>query len=80
MAAHQVNITDRAKRATRHRCHYCGMLSACRRVMDSGGNSTELVWVCRAAKFCKKRMEGAGVIFQTFAKNPGGASINERGV
>jgi hypothetical protein len=54
----------------RHRCHYCQMLSVCRRVMDSGGMSTELVWVCRAAKSCKKRMEGAGVIFQTFAENP----------
>jgi hypothetical protein len=46
------------------------MLSVCRRVIDSGGISSELVWVCRAAKSCKKRMEGAGVIFQTFAANP----------
>jgi hypothetical protein len=46
------------------------MLAACRRVIDSGGISSELVWVCRAAKSCKKRMEGAGVIFQNVALNP----------
>jgi hypothetical protein len=53
-------------RTPRHRCHYCQMLSVCRRVIDSGGMSSELVWVCRAAKSCQKRM----VIFQTFATNP----------
>ena len=50
----------------------------CRRVIDSGGMSSELVWVCRAAKACRKSMEGAGVIFQTFAENPLPASYVKR--
>ena len=55
----------------RHRCHYCGFLSAtARRVLDSGSISTEEYWACRSGEACKKRLEAQGWQFVQIPPNP----------
>ena len=48
----------------RHRCTLCGHISTnVRREIDSGGLSSELVWVCRNGSTCQRRMVGAIFVY-----------------
>jgi hypothetical protein len=64
-------IVKRGKKHGGHRCVNCGMASkTARRVIDSSAISSELVYVCRAERACRKRCESRGDVFTYYALNP----------